>query len=38
MKEVLWCFKYIKEKILRENYNEVYKLLRERNPVTRKNI
>jgi len=38
MKEVLWCFTYIKEKTLRENYKEVYKLWRERNPVTRMNI
>jgi len=29
---------YIKEKTLRENYKEVYKLQRERNPVTRMNI
>jgi len=29
---------YIKEKTLRENYKEVYKIWRERNPVTRKNI
>jgi hypothetical protein len=38
MKEVLWCFTYIKEKILRENYKEAYKLWRERNPVTRINM
>jgi len=38
MKEVSWCFAYIKEKTLRENYKEVYKLWRERNPVTRMNI
>jgi len=38
MKEVLWCFKYIKGKTLRENYKEVYKLLTETNPVTRMNI
>ena len=37
-KEVLWCFKYLKENTLRENYKEVYKLWRERNPVTRMNI
>jgi len=30
MKEVLWCFTYIKEKTLRENYKDVYKLWRER--------
>jgi len=35
---VLWCFKYLKENTLRENYKEVYKLWRERNPVTRMNI
>jgi len=29
---------YIKQKTLRENYKEVYKLWRERNPVTRMNI
>jgi len=38
MKEVLWCFTYIKEKALRENYKEAYKVWRERNPVTRMNI
>jgi len=37
MKEVLWCFMYIKEKTL-ENYKEAYKLWRERNPMTRMNI
>jgi len=26
LKEVLWCFTYIKEKTLRENYKEAYKL------------
>ena len=25
MKEMLWCFTYIKEKILGENYKEAYK-------------
>jgi len=29
---------YIKEKTLRENYKEAYKLWRERNPVTRMNM
>ena len=38
MKEVLWCFTYNKEKTLRENYKEAYKLRRERNPMTRMNI
>jgi len=38
MKEVLWYFMYIKEKTLREKYKEVYKLWRERNPMTRMNI
>jgi phage/plasmid-associated DNA primase len=38
MKEVLWCFTYIKEKMLGGNYKEAYKLWRERNPVTRTNI
>ena len=38
MKEVLWCFTYIKEKTLGENYKEAYKLWRERNPMTRMNI
>ena len=38
MKEVLWCFTYIKEKTLRENYKEAYKLWRERNRMTRMNI
>jgi hypothetical protein len=26
MKEVLWCFMYIKEKTLGENYMEAYEL------------
>ena len=38
MKEVVWCFTYIKEKILRENYKEVYKLWRERNTVATINL
>jgi len=38
MKEVLWRFMYIKEKTIRENYMELYKLWRERNSVTRMNI
>jgi predicted secreted protein len=38
MKEVLWCFTYIKEKTLGENYKEAYKLWRERNQMTRINI
>jgi len=38
MKEVLWCFAYIKEKTLREKYKEVYKLWTERNSVTKMNI
>ena len=38
MKEVLWCFTYIKEKTLRENYMEAYKLWRERNPMTSMNV
>ena len=38
MKEVLWCYMYIKEKTLGENYKEAYKLWRERNPVSRMNI
>ena len=38
MKEVSWCFTYIKEKTLGENYKEAYKLWRERNPMTRINI
>ena len=38
MKEVLWCLTYIKEKTLRENYKEAYRLWRERNPMTRMNI
>ena len=38
MKEVLWCFTYVKENTLRENCKEVYKLWRERKPVTRMNI
>jgi len=38
MREVLWCFMYTEEKTLRENYNEAYKVWRERNPLTRMNI
>ena len=38
MKEVLWCFTYIKEKTLGEKYMEAYKLWRDRNPMTRLNI
>ena len=37
-KEMLWCFTHIKEKTLRQNYKEVYKIWRERNRVTRMNI
>jgi len=37
MKEVLWCFTYIKEKTLGEKYKEAYKLWRDRNPMTRLN-
>jgi hypothetical protein len=38
MKEVLWCFTYIKKKTLEENYREAYKLWRKRKPMTRMNI
>jgi len=38
MKEVLWCYMYIKEKTLGVNYKEAYKLWRDRYPVTRMNI
>ena len=38
MKEVVWCFMYIKEKTLGENYKEAYKLWRERNPMMRMNM
>ena len=38
MKEVVWCFTYFKEMTLRENYKEIYKLWRERNPVARINL
>ena len=34
MKEVLWCFMYIKEKT-GEKYKEACELWRERNPMTR---
>jgi len=37
MKEVLWCFTYIKN-TLRENYKEAHTLRIERNPMTRMNI
>jgi len=35
MKDVLWCFKYIKEKTLGENCKEENELWRERNPMMR---
>jgi hypothetical protein len=38
MKEELWCFTYVKEKALGDNYVEAYKLWREKNPMTRTNI
>jgi len=38
MKEVLWCFMYIKEKALGENYKEAYKLWIDRNSMTKLNI
>ena len=38
MKEVLWCFMYIKENAMGENYKEANKLWRDRNPITRLNI
>ena len=38
MKELLWCFTYIKGKTLRENYKDAYKLWSNRNPMTRLNI
>ena len=38
MKEVVWCFTYIKEMTLRENFKEVYKLWRGRNTVARINL
>ena len=37
LKEVLWCFMYIKEKILGENYKKAFELWRERNPMMRIN-
>jgi hypothetical protein len=38
IKEVLWCYMYIKEKTLGENYKEVYKFWSERNSAKRMNI
>ena len=38
MKEVVWCFMYVKGKTLGENYKEAYKLWRERNPMMRMNM
>ena len=35
---MVWCFTYIKEMTLRENYKEVYKLWRERDTVVRINL
>ena len=37
MKEVVWCFMYIKEKTLGENYKEAYTLWREREEPSDKN-
>jgi hypothetical protein len=34
----MWCFAYIKENTLGENYKEAYKLWRERNLMARMNI
>ena len=38
MEEVLWCFTFIKDKTLGEDYKEADKLWRERTPMTRMNI
>jgi hypothetical protein len=38
MKKVLWCYMYIKERTLGENYKKAYKLWRDRNPMTSMNI
>jgi hypothetical protein len=38
MKEVLWCYLYIKEKTLGENHKEAYELWTESNPVMRINM
>jgi hypothetical protein len=35
---VLWCYAYIKETTLGENYKKAYKLWRDRNPATRRNM
>ena len=32
MKEVVWCFIYIKEMTLRENYKELYKIMEREEP------
>jgi len=37
MKEIVWCFSYIKEMTLCRNFMELYKLLPERNAVARIN-
>ena len=36
--KVLWCFMYITDKTLEENYKKAYELWRVRNPMMRLNI
>jgi hypothetical protein len=38
MKQAEWCFLYIKETTLTENYKAAYELWRKRNPNLRTNI
>jgi hypothetical protein len=38
MKEVVWCFLYIKETTLTENYKAAYEFWRKRNPDIRTSI
>jgi hypothetical protein len=38
MKEVVWCFLYVKETTSTENYKAVYELCRKRNPNLRTNM
>jgi hypothetical protein len=38
MKDVVWCFLYVKDRTSTENYKAAYELLRKRNPNLRTNM
>jgi hypothetical protein len=38
MKEVVWCFLYVKETTSTENYKAAFELWRKRNPILRTNM